>query len=186
MKILNLIGGVAITASFLAVSCKDSDKDKSKTPEVDTVVSIPHTTVTDEPVRIAITKEEVPEKAMMAFSKKEPKATNVQYAKVEKKGTNAPDSVVYYYYFDYDRDNWGYWLVYDDEGMVVEDNSYPKIAGLPDPVSKTVDQYFRGYKIVEQEKGNDKDMVIYELELEKGDLKRKVKIMENGGISKLK
>ena len=188
MKQLRVIAGMSVALVLLATSCKDEKKEDtvvltetdtvSVTPPVDTVMTLNRG-------RVTVTKEEMPAATTTAFTKKVPAATNVRYSRMAKLNNAGSDSIVYYY-IDYDLDNYSYWLVYDDQGKIVEDNSYQKITGLPDPVSRSIAEYFPGYTVTEIDKDNDKDLVQYEVQMEKGEMKRKVKFLADGGMYKIK
>ncbi len=62
----------------------------------------------------------------------------------------------------------------------------PGNSKLPDAVNKTINDSYPGYTIVEIDEENDKDMDMYEIELNKGDSKVKLKILPNGEIFKRK
>lgn len=188
MKYFKLINGLAIVTAFCLLSCNNENADtsgNSTDDSTDKIAASPKVEKKDEYGRVTLSTEEVPAPAIEAFNKKVPAATNVRYSKMEKPLTN--DTVgVNYYFIDYDLDNYDYYVIYDENGQNVEFDSYPKISGLPDPVSKRIAYYFPDYKIVEIKEENDKDMKMYEVQMEKGDSKYKIKFLPDGAIYKLK
>lgn len=142
--------------------------------------------------KMVITRDEVPQDVIVSAEKKFPENKNVVYTveRVPNK-SNTDTTYRYHYYFDYDENDTHHHYAYDHTGNEVvvnmdNDMDYPRIAGLPDAISRSVAKNFPGYTVVEMDKENDKDMDMYELELHKGDEKKKVKILMDGTLFKVK
>lgn len=181
MKFKQIFSLLALGTVLFFTSCKEKESEYAK--------KIAAMKVGD---KMVITRDEVPKDIIGMAEKKYPENKNVVYTveRVPNK-SNTDTTYLYHYYFDYDETDHHYHYVYDNTGneVVVDTNKemdYPKIAGLPDAISKSVAENFPGYTVVEIDKENDKDIDMYELELHKGDEKKKVKILMDGTLFKVK
>lgn len=181
MKFKQIFSLLALSSVLFFASCKEKVSEYDK--------KIAAMKVGD---KMVITRDEVPGNIIEVAEKKYPENKNVVYTveRVPNK-SNTDTTYQYHYYFDYDENDNHYHYVYDHTGneVVVDTNKemeYQKIAGLPDAISKSVAVNFPGYTVVEMDKENDKDIEMYELELHKGEEKKKVKILMDGSLYKVK
>ena len=181
MKFNQIFSLLALGSVLFFTSCKENQSEYDK--------KIAAMKVGD---KMVITRDEVPDDIIKTAEKKYPENKNVVYTveRVPNK-SNTDTTYLYHYNFDYAENDNHYHYVYDNTGNEVvvdtkKEMDYPKIAGLPDAISKSVAENFPGYKVVEMDKENDKDIDMYELELHKGDEKRKVKILMDGTLFKVK
>jgi hypothetical protein len=170
---------LAIRATLIFSACKDNGSEYDK--------KLAAMKVGD---KMEITRDEVPNEVIVVAEKKIPADKEIVYTveRVPNKSTT-DTSYVYHYYFDYDENDKHYHYAYDNSGNEVilnTEKDYPRIAGLPDAVSKSIADNFPGYMVVETDKENDKDMDMYEIELHKGEEKMKVKILMDGTLFKVK
>lgn len=179
----------ALAASLTIVSCNNQKKEE--TVVVQDTASMPVNDVavkamTEGTVK-TITTEEVPDTIEYAFQTEYPKATSpvwVEYTPVESDEL-AMDNNYYYVKFNDRGTDITSW--YNNAGDWVRTST--KINGdarLPDAVNKTINEQYPGYKIEEISKENDKDMDMYDVKLNKGEEKAKLKILPNGQVFKRK
>lgn len=191
MKLVSTITAVTLAAAIIFASCNDEKKndrtDMNTGPDT-AVIAPPADPILNIGERVVVTRDQVPDTVLVVFEKKTPKATNVVYTKERvKPATEGDTTVIYYYYLDYDKDGYTYHAVYNEKAEPVKTKKdFKKIAGLPDAVSEVIAEYFPGATVEEIDKENDKDVVMYEVELKDGEKKWKVKFLSDGGIYKIK
>jgi hypothetical protein len=192
MKNSMILALVATTGLFMA-SCDDSKKETTAVT-TDTAVATTPAPMTDvaqyalkEGTSTTVQVDKVPQPIRTTFTTKYPKAQKVvwmSYTPVESDNMSM-DSTYYYVRFNDNGADYVTW--YDNRGEWVKTST--RITGnssLPDAVNQTINAQFPGYTIEEINKENDKDMDMYEIKMNKGESKIKVKILPNGEIFKLK
>lgn len=178
---------ISAIGSVLIFSCNQKKADTTVTTPEETPVAVVAKQAVTEGTTVALTSENVPEPVRNSFSVKYPKASRVEwmsYTPVEYDEMPMDDR---YYYVRYNNDGSDYTSWYNNRGEWVKTSTkVPGNSSLPDAVNKTINDEYPGYRIVEIDKENDKDMEMYEIELRKGDSKAKLKILPNGKIFKRK
>lgn len=173
-----------------AISCND-EKKKDEVVIVKEETSVPVNDVakasrTEGTIK-TITTEQVPDTIEYAFKTKYPKAVSpiwVEYTPVENDELSMDRNYYYVTFNDRGADitSW-----YDNNGDWVKTSTkIPGDSRLPDAVNKTINEQYPGYKIEEISKENDKNMEMYEVKLNKGEEKAKLKILPNGEVFKRK
>ena len=192
MKNSMILALVAATGLFMG-SCDDSKKETTAVT-TDTAVAVTPAPVTDvaryalkEGTSTAVQVDKVPQPIRTTFTTKYPKAQKVvwmSYTPVESDNMSM-DSTYYYVRFNDNGADYVTW--YDNRGEWVKTSTHVTgNSSLPDAVNQTINAQFPGYTIEEINKENDKDMDMYEIKMNKGESKIKVKILPNGEIFKLK
>jgi hypothetical protein len=192
MKKIQILAFIVATGAIMT-SC-DTEKKDTTTTTGDTVA----TTVTPPADQAAqysntdartttITVDKVPATVKTNFTAKYPKAQDIvwmEYLPAESDNLVMDDT---YYYVRFNDNGADYFTWYDNKGEWVKTST--KIEGnanLPEAVNKTINEQYPGYTIEEINKENDKNADMYEIKLNKGDQKVKVKILPNGEIFKSK
>jgi hypothetical protein len=190
MTIKNVIGIIAI-GSIALLSCNDDKSDKTTEATTDTLVTTPVVTVakqaSTEGTSVKITTADVPDTIRTGFEKKYPKAERVEwmsYQPVENDDLPMDDR---YYYVRFNNAGADYTTWYNNRGDWVKTSTkIPGNSKLPDAVNKYINANYPNYTIEEISKENDKDMDMYEIKLNKGENKVKLKILPNGEVFKKK
>ena len=180
---------LAIAASVTVISCNNEKKQDQVVITTDTSISVKDVAVKSmtEGTKRTITTQDVPDTIEYAFKQKYPTAATpvwVEYTPVET--DDLPMDNNYYYVTFQDRGNditsW-----YNNFGDWVKTSTrIPGDSRLPDAVNKTLNDQYPGYKIEEINKENDKNMDMYEIKLNKGEEKAKLKVLPNGEVYKRK
>jgi uncharacterized membrane protein YkoI len=186
-KLATLSFSVIATGLLLVTGCNEQEKTVETTTP-DAIVVDNTATRTAGPVDVKM--EEVPVTVQTSFKSKYANAGEIQWKKYYV--TQEEDDVRLipnndYYYVIYNNDGYNYNTWYDTTGVMVKSTmivSGPK--ELPNAVNMTINKEFPGFTVTEIEKDNDKDMDIYEIDLEKGESKAKIKITPDGTIVKRK
>jgi len=134
-----------------------------------------------------ITVDKVPANVKTTFTAKYPKAQKVVWVEYQPVESDYLTMDSTYYYVRFNDNGADYITWYDNRGEWVKTST--KVEGnssLPDAVNKTLNDQFPGYTIEEINKENDKNMDMFEIKLNKGEQKAKVKILPNGEIFKRK
>ena len=179
----------AVAASITVMSCNNEKKQEQVVTTADTSIAVKDVAVKSmtEGTKKTITIQEVPDTIEYAFKEKYPKAVSpvwVEYTPIET--DELPMDNNYYYVTFQDRgadvtswyNNFGDW--------VKTSTRIPGDSRLPDAVNKTLNEQYPGYKIEEISKENDKNMDMYDIKLNKGEEKAKLKILPNGEVFKRK
>ncbi len=187
MKLIVCIFTVAV--SITLISCNNEKKQELVVKTTDSTISVKDVAVKSktEGIKKNITTQEVPDTIENTFKEKYPKAISpvwVEYSPVET--DELPTDNSYYYVTFQDRgsdviswyNNFGDW--------VKTSTRIPGDSRLPDAVNKTLNEQYPGYKIEEISKENDRNMEMYEIKLNKGQDKAKLKVLPNGEIFKRK
>lgn len=186
MKFIILLFAVAVR--FTVISCNNkTNPDQVVTTTSDTTVSLKEvaTKSKTEGMKKTITSQEVPDTIEYAFKKKYPTAATpiwVEYIPVETDELPMDNSCYYVTFQDRGTDitslynNFGDW--------VKTSTRIPGDVHLPDAVNKTLNEQCPGYKIEEINKENDKTMNMYEIKLNTGEEKAKLKVLPNGEVFK--
>jgi hypothetical protein len=188
---MKLLSYAIACCSLVVLSCKD-EKKTTVVATADTVVPVKEVAkiAATEGTSVNITTADVPDSVKMSFNAKYPKATSVQWVRYtpapdDELNTSGMEDLYYYVRFDNRGENTVSW--YDTSGGWVRTSvRIPGDSGLPDAVNKTLNEQYPGYVIEEINKENDKDMDMYEIKLNKGEAKAKLKILPNGQVFKRK
>lgn len=179
----------AVAASITVISCNNEKKQDQVVTTTDTTISVKDVAVKSmtEGTKKTITTQEVPDTIEYAFKEKYPKAVSPVWVEYTPVATDElPMDNSYYYVTFQDRgadvtswyNNFGDW--------VKTSTRIPGDSRLPDAVNKTLNDQYPDYKIEEISKENDKNMEMYEIKLNKGEEKAKLKVLPNGEIYKRK
>lgn len=189
LKHLTFIMAISSVALF---SC-NNDKKTETTVTTDTLAAetTPVATVAQQASRegtaVVVTTEQVPEPIRTTFVAKYPKAQRVEwlsYTPVPEDDLIMDDQ---YYYVRYNNNGADYTSWYNNRGEWVKTSTIvPGPKNLPDAVNKYINTNYPDYTIEEINKENDKDMDMYEIKLNKGESKVKIKILPNGEVFKRK
>ncbi len=110
----------------------------------------------------------------------------VEYVPVEadKWDTARDYYIVMYTYKNVPYEDW----YYGNGEMIKSEEkiSLPNSGVLPKEVVKAIMETYPGYEIVEVDRENDKNEIMYEVELKQGEKKAKVKFLPNGNVFKAK
>ena len=180
---------IAVAASFTIISCNNEKKQEQVVTTTDTSISVKDVAVKSmtEGRKKTITTQEVPDTIEYVFKEKYPKAVSpvwVEYTPVETDELPMDNSYYYVTFQDRGTDvtSW-----YNNLGDWVKTSTrIPGDSRLPDAVNKTLNEQYPGYKIEEISKENDKNMDMYEIKLNKGEEKAKLKVLPNGEVFKRK
>ena len=180
---------IAVVASFTIISCNNEKKQGQVVTTTDTSISVKDVAVKSmtEGRKKTITTQEVPDTIEYVFKEKYPKAVSpvwVEYTPVETDELPMDNSYYYVTFQDRGTDvtSW-----YNNLGDWVKTSTrIPGDSRLPDAVNKTLNEQYPGYKIEEISKENDKNMDMYEIKLNKGEEKAKLKVLPNGEVFKRK
>jgi hypothetical protein len=179
----------AVTISFAAISCNNEKKQEEVVVQKETAIPVEEVAKSSKTEGIVktISTEQVPDTIEYTFKTKYPKAVSpvwVEYTPIESDEL-AMDRNYYYVTFTDRGTDITSW--YDNNGDWVKTSTkIPGDSRLPDAVNKTINDEYPGYKIEEISKENDKNMDMYEVKLNKGEEKAKLKILPNGEVFKRK
>ncbi len=181
----------AALIAAVAVGCKDEKKETEVA--VDTREQVDVTTVaanSGDGISTELVETDVPDSIRTSFVAKYPKAAKAKWMKYEPVETDTAVNLQFaqnYYYVTYYADGADYTSWYDNTGNWVKTST--SVSGpseLPDAVNKTINMQYPDYNIEKIEKEEDDGIVEYEVKLKKGEQKVKLKLLENGEISKRK
>ena len=179
----------ALSASITLISCNSEKKQEQVVTTTDTAVSVKDVAVKPktEGLKKTITTKEVPDTIEYAFKQKYPTAVSpvwVEYTPVETDELPMDNSYYYVTFQDRGTDVTSWYNNFGD--WVKTSTRIPGDSRLPDAVNKTINEQYPGYKIEEISKENDKNMDMYEIKLNKGEEKAKLKVLPNGEVFKRK
>ena len=192
MKIKSLMMIVSLPAIIFSCTPAENKTDTAvvETETVSTDMADTAAVVQTESKTTVINTEAVPAPVKTNFTKKYPKASNVEwmtYEPIEYDNIQyTPGDTIYYVkYYDNGMD---YYSWYNENGDWIRSRS--KFTGgsskLPEAVNKVIAAEYPDYTISEIDKENDKDMEMYEIELDKGGSKAKLKVLPDGTVFKRK
>lgn len=179
-------------SSVALFSC-NNDKKTETTVTTDTLAAeiTPVATVAQQAYRegtaVVVTTQEVPDTIRTTFVTKYPKVKKAEWFKYQ---PVAEDDLVMddsYYYVRFNNNGADYTTWYNNRGEWVKTSTkVPGPSNLPDAVNQYINANYEGYTIEEINKENDKDMDMYEIKMNKGESKVKLKILPNGEVFKRK
>ena len=184
--IVLLAGGL-----FSLASCGDGGKY-----DADTKDSTGNSYSTSQPASSSDAYANVPQPAKTNFESRYPQATNVKWehyqpAPVEAEATvwypewmTSLDTSDYQVNFNWDGTDYIAW--YDNGEWIGSSARMTDNSKLPKAVNDAIHERYPDYKITEVDKQNDKNMTVYEVDLEKGKDKLKIHFDENGKELKAK
>ncbi len=187
MKKLSILTfSVVATGLLLVTGCQETEKKEVTTTEVVKTDN----TMSENMGPVDIEMSAVPETVQTSFKTKSAKAEKVTWKKYKASATEDDVRLTangdYYYVMYYDNGA-DYTTWYDANGIIVKTSM--RVNGpkeLPDAVNMVINKEYPGYTITEIDKENDKDIDVFEIELNKGDSKSKIKITPAGEIVKRK
>jgi Putative beta-lactamase-inhibitor-like, PepSY-like len=177
-----LLAGVTLLAA-----CNNDKNDQKEVMPSEVPIATVVTAAQTEGKSVVVTADAVPDSVRKSFTTEYPTIKTVEWVKYEPVESDDLKMDDEYYYVRYNNDGADYISWYNNRGEWVKTST--KIAGnanLPDAVNKTINDQYPGYTITEIDKENDKDMVMYEIDLEKGEAKAKLKVLNDGTIYKRK
>ena len=178
---------VLIAAVSLLSACNNDKNDKKVEMPGEVPIATVVTAAKTEGKSVVVSADAVPDSVKKSFTTEYPTIQKVEWVKYEPIESDELKMDDEYYYVRYNNNGADYISWYNNRGDWVKTST--KVAGnsnLPDAVNKTINDQYPGYTITEIDKENDKDMVMYEIDLEKGDAKAKLKVLEDGTIYKRK
>lgn len=167
-------------AALAVMSCNDAAED---TTSADTTTTTTTTTPTTETTGYV----DVPASTRTSFEVRHPNASNVtwrRYAQVDR-STIEPDDWRYKldtmdYEVSFRWNDMDYYAWYDDTSWIRTSARMTDHSQLPSAVNDVIKKNYADYTITEVEKEHDKGMVLYEVDLEKGNEKVKIHFDEKG------
>lgn len=128
----------------------------------------------------------VPDNTRIAFEAKYPNATNVVWVRKNRDVNRSTivDSMDYQVTYRWNDADYVTWYEWDGDWIVT--TSKVTRENLPAAVIKAIDKNYPGYTITEADMENDKNMTMYEVDLEKGTQKITVHFSESGTEHKTK
>lgn len=184
---------IILASAMFFASCSNNKSDETTTVTDDastTAAADTSAMVATTPApgaSVEVTTEEVPENVRTTFTTKYPKAEKITWSKyqpsAEDEGWKMDQT---YYYVRYNNDGVDYWDWYSQSGDWAKTSTKIAHKDLPAAVNKYITDNYSGYTVVEVDKENDKDREMYEVELNKGDDKVKLKLLPNGEVFKKK
>jgi hypothetical protein len=176
---------------FSLASCGDGGKY-----DADTKDSTGNSNSTTEPASSSEAYASVPQPAKTNFESRYPQATNVKWEHFEPVPVEA-DATVYYpewmtsldtsdYQVNFNWDGMDYIAWYDNGEWIGSTARMTDNSKLPKAVNDAIHERYPDYTITEVDKQNDKNMTVYEVDLEKGKDKLKITFDENGKTLKAK
>lgn len=185
---------ITVISSFAISGCNNNDKKTTETAVVTDTITTATTPMKDVAMQaskegnaVIITSAEVPDTIRNTFTTKYPKVKKIEWFKYQ---PAAGDDLVMddsYYYVRFNNNGADYTTWYNNQGEWVKTST--KIAGnknLPGPVNQYINANYPDYTIEEINKENDKNMDMFEIKMNKGDSKVKLKILPNGEVFKKK
>lgn len=121
-----------------------------------------------------VNAQDVPQKVKENFSKKFPNAQKIRWDKEKENEWEA----------EFKMNGKGYSANFTNDGVWKETESEIKPSELPEPVKKTLEKEFAGYKIEESEISETPEGSFYELEIEKGKTELEVALAKDGKVVK--
>jgi hypothetical protein len=193
MKITQITGMLAISA-FAFFSCNDEKKSTSETVTItDTSGTAPVAVTNDTTTRVVSTNgtllayDQVPDTIKRTFTTKYPKVSKYEWYSYQPLPEDDFETDQSYYYVRFNDNGADYTTWFDNQGEWVKTSTkVPGNKNLPDAVNRYLNVNYPGYDIEEISKENDKNMDMYEIKLNKGDSKVKLKILPNGKLFKRK
>ncbi len=178
----------ATAGSILLFSCNNEQKNAAGNAMKDTIpVSVVAQTADTSGTSSMLNAEQVPDTIRTSFMMKYPKAMKPVWIKYTPEADDDMNMDATYYNVHFMNNGEDVTAWYDNYGAWVKTSTrIPGDSRLPDPVNKTLNAMYPGYKIDEIEKENDKDMDMYKIKIFKGDNKVKLKILPNGEVFKRK
>jgi len=175
-------------------SCNDDKKTTSETISItDTLANTQAVVTSDTATRVysangvLLANDQVPDMIRTAFTTKYPNITRSQYYSYHAHADDDLEVDQSYYYVRFNNDGADYTSWFDSDGDWVKTSTkVPGNKNLPDAVNRYLNVNYPGFDIEEISKENDKDMNMYEIKLNKGDRKVKLKILPNGRLFKRK
>ncbi|MDP9229576.1 MAG: PepSY-like domain-containing protein [Bacteroidota bacterium] len=181
---------------FAGIALGTISCNNDKTAEADTSTSDSTSTVTTEKMADTTTTAmatpiEVPVTTKTSFEKKYPKATNVRWVKynpladMDMAYYSDLDTSDYQVYFNNDNIDYTAWY-YPDGRWIMTNYKLVNNADLPAAVNDAINKNYEGYSIVEIDKSEKKSGTVYELLLQKDNVKKKVHFSPTGAVLKEK
>ncbi len=191
MKLRQLTFIMAVGATSLMACNNDKNSETAVTTDTVTTTTAPVNVVADRADNdgraVVVTSENVPEPVRTSFVTKYPKLEKVEwysYTPVEDDNLSMDDQ---YYYVRFNDKGADYMSWYNNRGEWVKTSTVvPGPKSLPDAVNRYINANYPDYKIEEISKENDKDMDMFEIKMNKGESKVKLKILPNGEVFKKK
>lgn len=136
---------------------------------------------------VLLANDRVPDTIRKAFATKYPKLKKYEWYSYQPVAGDDFETDQTFYYVRFNDNGADYTTWYDSQGEWVKTSTkVPGNKNLPDAVNRYLNVNYPGYDIEEINKENDKDMDMYEIKLNKGDRKVKLKILPNGKLFKRK
>ncbi len=178
----------AICLATVLVSC-DQKKSIETENRIETTqgATMDSATAKMESNAISVTTEAVPKDIQTTFNKKHPAVKKIEWSRYTPSEEDEMDRTTDYYFVRFNNNGEDYIDWYNTRGEWVKSSTTLKGASnLPDAVNEYLNKNYEGYTVEEINKENDKDMDMYEIKLNKGEQKAKIKILPNGEIFKKK
>lgn len=193
MKISHITGIVALSFCAL-IGCNDDKTSSTETVTItDTLADAQVNTTADTTPRVfnangvLLANDQVPDTIRTAFATKYPRVNRYEVYSYQPVADDDFETDQSYYYVRFNDNGADYTTWFDNQGEWVKTST--KVPGnkkLPDAVNRYLNVNYAGYDIEEINKENDKNMDMYEIKMNKGDSKVKLKILPNGKVFKRK
>lgn len=193
MKITHLTALLTLSTCMF-ISCNDDKKSTSETITVtDTLANVQPNAMADTSTAVInangllLANDQVPDTIRRAFSTKYPRITRSEWYSYTAHQDDDLGPGQDYYYVRFNDNGADYTSWFDSNGDWVKTSTkVPGNKNLPDAVNRYLNVNYPGYDIEEISKENDKNTDMYEIKLNKGDRKAKLKILPNGKVFKRK
>lgn len=179
-----------LSAGIFLYACGDNRETATVNEETTTENAAVETPVTMAPApgtSVEVRSEEVPDNVRTTFTTKYPNIQATNWSRYEPIDGDdwALDQDYYYVRYNNNGNDYTDWFNHNGEWqkstMVVKDHT-----SLPSAIHNYLEKNYSGYTIVEVDKENDKDMDMYEIELNKDGDKVKLKLLPDGTVFKKK
>ena len=189
MKIKHLAVLTALS-TFTIIGCDNNKEDETTVTTTENQAenaSMASENTTATTGTATITDADVPAEVKTTFTAKYPKAQSTTWTRYQPVADDGLDMNETYYYVRFNNDGSDYINWYNMKGEWVKTSTLvSNESDLPSPVNKYIKDNYSGYTVEEINKENDKDRDVYEIKLNKGDEKLKIKVTPQGEIVKMK
>ncbi|MEO6584319.1 MAG: PepSY-like domain-containing protein [Ferruginibacter sp.] len=198
MKIQITTFMIALVA-LSVIGCNNPDKENVTTSTTNTTSLATNDTAVITPIkdvaaqartegnRTVVVYNDVPDTIRTSFTTKYPKIKKAEWYRYQPAVDDEMKMDEDYYYVRFNNNGTDYTSWFDNRGDWVKTSTIvPGNKNLPNAVNRYINVNYPGYTIEEISKENDKNMDMYEVKLNRGDSKVKLKILPNGKVFKRK
>ncbi len=178
---------ITALSTFSIIGCDSNKEDETSVTTTENVENEAAAVESPAVTTGTVAEADVPSEVRTTFTTKYPAAKTVTWTRYKPVADDGLDINDTYYYVRFNNDGADYINWYNTRGEWVKTSTLVSDkSGLPAPVSKYINDNYADYTIEEINKENDKDRDMYEVKLNKGEDKVKLKILPNGEVFKQK